>query len=268
MRIATISQPRYVPYLGYFHRIALSDVFVVLDTVQFKAREWDRRNKIRVSQNQGWAWLTVPVRQAPRETVISQIRIDNDQHWQERHWKTLVSSYKRAPYFDSYERALRDFYTRPYELIRDLNVDMTRYFCECLGISTEVILASDLQVTGKSTDLLIDLCRAVHADTYWSGTDGRRYIDEDKFARTSISLMYQDYEHPVYKQVHGQPFLPYMGIVDLLFNCGPHSFNILLSGNEISLPAHCPCLPGNSRAYMSMPRKRSRVPRKPLILTG
>ncbi len=242
MRIATISQPRYMPYPGYFHRIALSDVFVVLDTVPFKAREWDRRNKVRVSQNKGWSWLTVPVTNAPRDTIICEVRIDNSQPWREKHWRTLESSYRRAPYFAVYAADLKAFYTREYDLIRDFNMDMTRYLCKCLGISTEIVLASTLQAKGTSSDLLIDLCQLIGSDTYWSGSDGRHYIDEAKFSGAGIFLIYQDYHHPVYSQIHGQPFVPYMGIVDLLLNCGPASLGILLSGNDdprrISFPFH------------------------------
>lgn len=231
MRVATISQPRYMPYLGYFHRLALSDVFVALDTVQFKAREWDRRNKIRVHGGRGWTWLTVPVMRAPRETVVREIRINNSANWQERHWRTLECSYKRAPYFDRYASGLRAFYRHRYDSRRDLNYEMTLYFCHCLGVFPEIVLASTLESTGTSTDLLVNLCQVVQADTYFSGVDGYRYIEEERFAQAGISVIYQDYNHPVYSQSHGRPFLPYMGIVDLLFNCGPASLEILQSGN-------------------------------------
>lgn len=233
MRIATISQPRYLPYLGYFHRIACSDVFIVLDTVQFKPREWDRRNRVRAGQNLRWVWLTVPVKRIPRDTVIGEVRIDNSQNWQEKHLRTLKSSYGKAPYFDLYIPGLEQFYKTRYELIRDLNLAMTRFFCGCLGILPEIVLASNLRPAGRSSELLISLCRSVGADTYWSGAEGRAYIAAEKFAQANISLMFQDYRHPVYEQLHGKPFLPYMGIVDLLFNCGPGSMDVLLAGNDL-----------------------------------
>jgi hypothetical protein len=245
MTIATVSQPRYIPNAAYFHRIAGSTVFVALDTVQFKGREWDRRNKIRVPQGDGWKWLTVPVRRAPRETVIDEIRIDYSTDWQKKHWRTLESSYKRAPFFHLYAAGLRAFYETRYDLIRDLNVDMTRYFCSCLGISTTITLASDLEAAGRSSELLANLCMAVGADTYWSGIAGWDYLDESKFSEAGVALRYQEYRHPVYEQVHGKPFLPNMGIVDLLFNCGPDSLDVLLSGNEIPSPEVCPADIGN-----------------------
>jgi len=247
MRVATISQPRYLPYLGYFHRLAFSQVFVILDTVQFKGREWDRRNKIRVHGAKDWTWLTVPVLRAPRETIISEIRIDNSQNWQEQHWRTLEGSYKRAPYFDRYAPDLSDFYRHRYDSIRDLNTEMILYFCDCLGISPKIVLASTLEANGASTDLLVRLCQAVQADIYWSGGDGRRYIDEEKFARVGISLSYQDYNHPAYSQIHGHPFVPYMGIADLLFNCGPASLEVLLNGNSGPASPSYPILPQLSR---------------------
>jgi hypothetical protein len=57
--IVSINQPAYLPWLGYFHRIAVSDAHIVLDTVQFEKNSFTNRNKVRTRE--GWCWLTVPV---------------------------------------------------------------------------------------------------------------------------------------------------------------------------------------------------------------
>ena len=55
----TIHQPEYLPYLGFFDRIAKSDVFVILDNAQFQKGGFINRNKINTAT--GWQWITVPL---------------------------------------------------------------------------------------------------------------------------------------------------------------------------------------------------------------
>ena len=95
--IVSINQPAYLPWLGYFHRIAVSGAHVVLDHVQFEKNSFTNRNKVRTAG--GWCWLTVPVRTKGRfgDLAIRSLEIDNSTDWRARHWKTLYQSYKRAP---------------------------------------------------------------------------------------------------------------------------------------------------------------------------
>ncbi len=58
-------QPNYVPWLGYFHKLARCDMFVHLDTVQFpRGQSFGARNRIKTPN--GVAWLTVPVARPTR----------------------------------------------------------------------------------------------------------------------------------------------------------------------------------------------------------
>src|SRR2546430_9198364 len=74
-----ISQPRFFPGLHYLHRMMVTDVFVVLDTVQFTPRHEENRAKLKGPQ--GPQWLTVPVRQSRRDQLIGEIRPDDTQPW-------------------------------------------------------------------------------------------------------------------------------------------------------------------------------------------
>lgn len=226
--IVSISQPRYHPWLGYFHRIATSDLFIYLDTVQYTPRDWENRNKVKTER--GWAWLTVPVNYRHR-ALIPEVAVDNSQTWQEKHWGTLQTYYSRTSYFHLYTKQLKSIYfENAWHSLIELNLALTDMLCECLEIlKPNFIKASNIKVQGKGSDLILNLCKDVGATVYLSGSQGKNYLDEAAFTHAGIQIKYQNYIHPIYPQLHGE-FQPYMAAVDLLFNCGHDSLKILMSG--------------------------------------
>jgi WbqC-like protein len=223
--IVSISQPRYLPWLGYFRRIEASDLFIYLDTVQYTPRDWENRNKVKTDR--GWTWLTVPVK-AKYRALLPEVMIDNEQPWQRKHWKTIETYYRGAAHFGLYEPGLDAVYMQgAWDRLADLNISLTGLLCEWLSLSrTKFVKSSEIGVTGQGTDLLLKLCKAVGATTYLSGPQGRNYLDEKSFRREGVEVLYQDYDHPTYRQLYGA-FAPNMAAIDLIFNCGPESFEIL-----------------------------------------
>lgn len=230
MRVS-INQPAYLPWLGYFHRIARSDLHVVLDQVQFEKNSVTNRNKIRTAN--GWSWLTVPVKTKGKfgELEIDTITIDNT-IWMQKHWKTICQYYGKAPFFEQYAPALAAIYERPWERLTDLTTELNGYFLKfALGIETPLLYGSNLHSGGKKDELVLNICRDVGATTYISGPFGRNYLDEEKFRQAGIAIEYHDYVHPVYPQQY-QPFEPYMSTLDLIMNCGGKSLEVMMSGQQ------------------------------------
>lgn len=227
--IVSVHQPQYIPWLGYFDKIARSDAFVFLDNVQYKPREFQNRNKIRARDR--WLWLSVPViSKGKGRQVISDVRIDNELDWPKEHLMSLKTCYGRAKFFDKYFPYFEDLYSKPWKSLAGLNIDIIKYTLKDLSIRTPLYFESDLKVTTTKTERIVDICRALKADTYLSGAGGRAYMDEDKFAASGIKLSYQDFSHPVYAQQFmktEEDFMPYMSIVDLLFNEGPGAKEVL-----------------------------------------
>ncbi len=225
--IVSVHQPQYLPWIGYFHKIYNSDAFVFLDNVQYKSREYQNRNRIRTRD--GWIWLTVPVMKAEDPYPnISSVHIDNSRNWRKRHWKSIVSSYSCALFFERYSDFFEDIYRRDWDLLVDLNIYVVREIARLLGIERPIYLESLLNIKTKNTQRIIDICKTLKADTYLSGAGGKKYLDEQLFASNDIKLIYQDFKHPEYKQRY-EPFEPFMSIVDLLFNHGDDSLKILTS---------------------------------------
>lgn len=228
--IVSISQPRYLPWLGYIERLAQCDLFIHLDTVQYSPRDWENRNRIKTAQ--GTTWLTVPVK-AGHRARIPDVLIDNEQGWQYRHWETLKTAYGRAPFFKTYASAFEAIYCeRAWDTLTEWNLAALETVCGCLGISPQTTMASTLEPGGAGSELILNLCRQVGATVYLSGSQGRNYLDQTAFAAANIEIQYQDYVHPVHPQVHGA-FVPNLAVVDLLFNCGPRSLKMLRTSGGV-----------------------------------
>ncbi len=227
--IVSIHQPQYWPWLGYFDKIDKSDVFILLDNVQFKKNEWQNRNRIRTAT--GWQWLTVPVMHNFGQK-ISEVRINNQTNWRQKHFKSIVLNYCKAPFLDEFMDLLNSLYTQEWEYLVQLNIEIILRVVEILGIKTKIVRASDYAVSSRRTQRLVDLCKLLGADTYLSGVSGPDYMDMSLFKENNINVIVQDYNHPVYTQVFGKAnegFLPCMSIIDLLLNCGSKSLEILSS---------------------------------------
>jgi hypothetical protein len=225
MTVAAIHQPQYLPYLGFFHKLARCDVFVVLDNVQFHRRGLQHRNKIKTKD--GWQWLTVPVLQR-FDQRINEVMIDPTAPWQRKHVNALRWNYGRAPFSEMYVPELIEILEKPWENLSELNMALTGYVMEKLGNRCRIVFASELDVEGRRSDLLAGLCRAVGATAYLSGPGGRRYMDLEVFETAGIDVMWQEFEHPQYEQLFPEAgFIPDLSVVDVLMSCGPNTSRFL-----------------------------------------
>ena len=230
--IVSVHQPQYIPWLGYFDKIVRSDAFVFLDRVQYKEREFQNRNKIRTKD--GWIWLTVPVvTKGLGRQKIADVRIDNNVDWPKAHRESLRSWYGRAPYFKEHFSFFEELYSKHWERLIDINIHIIKYMIKEFSIHTPIYFESELGTQGKKTDRIIEICGKLKAGTYLSGIGGKEYLEIEKFTASGIALIYQDFMHPAYRQQFMKDkgdFIPYMSILDLLFNEGPRSGEILASG--------------------------------------
>lgn len=225
MKVA-IHQPHFLPWLGYLHRMAQVDLFVLLDHVQFERRNYQNRTMIRM--NGEARWLTVPVVQRSRDERIVEKEVDNRpdgaKSWSANHFQTLRHAYREAPFLSTYGRALKALFETRWQRLVDLNQAALELLREAFGIRTPLARSSALAVEGARAELILNICRAVGADTLIAGNGGSRgYLDASQFARAGVRIEYHGWRHPEYPQCGSGPFLPGLSAIDLLLNCGPES---------------------------------------------
>lgn len=226
--ILSAHQPAYLPWLGLFHKIALADIFCVFDIVQYQRKDFNNRNKIKTSV--GPIWLSVPVKSSGRlNSIITDIEIIND-GWHKKHLKSIELNYKSAPYFEQYFYGLKSILDTPYQYLTDLNFDILVYLLNALNIDTKIVKASDYSFRGTKSELVLDMCTQLNAGIYIFGEQGKDYADVDAFKVKDVHPYFQSYNHPVYIQKN-KKFEPFMSLIDLLFNHGDNSLEILMSEN-------------------------------------
>jgi len=214
--------------------MALADRFVIYDGVQYEPKGFDNRNRILSAD--GPFWLTVPVlRKGHRSRPIEDIRINNALPWQRKHWQAILSSYGKAPHFGRYADALEATYDREWQTLVELNEHLLRWLMEELKLDRPVDRASGLGLTGEGSARVLDMCQKTGAKTYVFGEHGRSYADLDAFIEANVEVFFQDYNHPVYSQIHGDPFVPNLSVIDLLFNHGDSALDIIMSGNLLRI---------------------------------
>lgn len=227
--ILTAHQPVYLPWLGLFHKIALSDIFVLYDHVQFQTDDWNHRNKIKSPS--GPLWLTVEVAQRDHlHKRLTEIALQDTKPWRRKHLRSIEQSYAKAPYFRSYIDFFVDMYSHPWDNLVDLNLHQLLWLLDTLDIRVPLKRASAMDLEGRKSGMALEMCRKVGADILIFGSQGRDYAEVEAFAAAGVDVVFQDYRHPVYPQLYGE-FASHLSVIDLLFNCGPSSLDILMSGN-------------------------------------
>lgn len=217
-RTAVISQPTYLPWLGYLRLVAAADVFVFLDDVQFARRSWQSRN--RILGPAGEVMLTVPTRKADRSATIADILVDDAQPWREKHLTAVRHAYARRPAFDEGFPFLEASLRRDVAGLADVNIALIRDLAARLDLKTEFVRASDLGRPGSRSEHLLAICRAVGASEYVSTTGSADYMAEDGvFEAAGFPVRFVSYAPVPYPQGR-EPFVPWMSFVDALMNVG------------------------------------------------
>tara|TARA_Y100000591_G_C21785619_1_gene673602 strand:- start:640 stop:1314 length:675 start_codon:yes stop_codon:yes gene_type:complete len=223
-------QPTYLPYLGYFDLINRSDIFVFLNNVQFDKRSWQQRNRIK--SNNSELMLTVPVLTKGKfEQEIQSVKIDKTQKFEVKHFNSIKNNYSKSQYFGSYINEFEKLLFSKFIHLADLNIELINWFVSKLGIKTKFFLSSELESGGIKTELLINICKELNGTKYLSPYGSAKYIEENNlFKKEGIELIYQNYSHPVYNQLSNS-FIPYLSVIDLLFNEGEKSLEIIKKGS-------------------------------------
>ena len=225
--IVSAYQPYFAPFSGFFLKALLSDILVLMDTVQFpRGTTWLTRNRFK--NDQGILWLTVPVwKKGLGLQRIHKVRICNEGHWAKKHLASLKSAYQHAPFFEEHESFLDVLYAEEVEHLIDFNLKIIRHMMATLQIPARIVLLSELRVDTDEPRLSVDICRELGATQFLAQAGAKKYLDKGRFEEAGISLRLLNPRSPIYPQLWG-PFIPNLSAFDLLFSCGPKSHAFLL----------------------------------------
>jgi hypothetical protein len=156
------------------------------------------------------------------------VEVDNRQAWARRHVNLVRNSYAKSAFLKRYLPEFEDLLNRRWELIVDLDLALIDMVCRWIGLRCRTVRNSQIAVRGKRSELALQLCLHYGADRYLSGNAAQVYLDVPLLERHGIVVEWQNYRHPTYRQLHGE-FVSHMSALDLIFNCGEDSLEILSS---------------------------------------
>ena len=223
MSSIVIHQPEYFPWINLFFKMLKCDKFIFLDNVQYLRRGFQNRNII--GNNGRSFYITVPIKYAPRETLIREIEIDNSKKWIDEHIKNLHNCYKKTKFFKSIIILLENEYAKSYKYLNELNQGLIKMLANNMEIKCKFFSSSDLDVSGAKSDLIFNICEKVGARKYIAGTESANYLDEEKFKKNEIKIMYLKKKEIIYLQKNSEKnFIKDLSVLDFLFNLGFEEF--------------------------------------------
>lgn len=229
-KTVAIHQPNFLPWIGYFHKIIHSDVFVLFDNVQFP-RGKSYGNRVLIKANNSTNWLTVPVRSKSELPLFNEVTIDYQSNWSRKMLKTIMLNYKKAEHFDFFYEELLEVFEKKHDLLFELNKELILLCLRKMGVETRIIISSDISQDDMpgGDQKILDILEKTAATEYLSGkgAGSRRYIDESVFKQKNIKLIWQELKDGYQYRQQGNAFVPNLSIIDLIFNEGPNSANIL-----------------------------------------
>ena len=209
-----IHQPNYLPHLGYFEKMARSDIFVILDSVQYEKDSYTNRTLIKTPKGQEWLTLSI---QNNFPQPIKDVKLANFRGDSVRHLKTIEMNYKKAKGFKTVFPIIQKLYEGNWQYLSQFNIHLIRNLAGILKKEPKIERTSKYNFKKSSTELLIEICKKFGADTYLAGGGGKKYQDDELFKGSGIKLEYLDYVQPESPQLWGK-FIKGLSIIDYLFN--------------------------------------------------
>lgn len=201
---------------------------MLLDDVQYRKNYFQNRNKIII--NNEVEWITVPIKSHRLNTKINEILISDNSllKWQEKMVDKIKLAYKKSNYYSNYSDELFNIICKKNKNLVDLNIFLIKWIIKKLGINTKMIKCSDLNIDGVSSDRILNICKHLNAQEYLSGISGKDYLDQQKFKENNITIQYQEFYHPIYKQ-YSNNFIPQISTIEALFMIGKQANQLFSS---------------------------------------
>lgn len=231
-KLVVIHQPDFMPYLGFFDRLLKADIYVVFDNVQYVrgSRAWTSRDKIKTKK--GERWLSLGIQKPPYGCLINEVQLCKETQWRQDNLNLIRENYRKADYYSEVMPYIEELYAFKCERMVDFNLKSIALLLQLFNITIEMVMASDLRVSGKSNELIIDILKRLRCNHYLSGVGAKDYYVPELYEEAGIEVVWQEFTHPVYPQQFGD-FIPYLSSIDILFNCGIEKSRRIIRGENV-----------------------------------
>lgn len=199
----------FLPSLEYFCALQKFDR-IILEKHEHYAKQ-TYRNRCYINTSQGVSVLTIPVTEKHGKAFVKDVKIDYSTNWQNNHWRTLLSAYKNAPFFEHYEDSLRHLIYKNHQFLYELNFSLLSF---CLtSLKSDVMISESVAYTKTLEQSVVDLRSVIQAKKPYST---RPFYKADS-----------------YQQIFGKMFVPNLSLIDLLFCEGPNAGSLIRDSRKL-----------------------------------
>jgi hypothetical protein len=200
-----------LPSLEYFCALLQFDE-IQLDKHEHYVKQ-SYRNRCFINTAQGPVMLVVPLTNKHGKVPIKDVSIDYSIQWQNNHWRTIESAYRKAPYYEYYSEDIRKIIYHSYKFIFDLNLELLSFCLKCLRHKAQLSVSVSYQK--KTEESVSDL----------------RSVIQSKIPHSARPI----YKPIRYTQVFGNQFVPNLSVIDLLLCEGPRAGSLILASQHQGL---------------------------------
>ncbi|MEH6632619.1 MAG: WbqC family protein [Halopseudomonas aestusnigri] len=186
MTTVAIMQPYFFPYAGYYRLLALADIFVILDCVQFPRRGWVHRNKL-TKQDGSQDWLTLPIKKPAYHDLISSLEFTEDTHDRFYH---LANSFPHLHKILKQDNELASTLLNFQGSVVDYLERTLQYTSNLLDYSPKICRSSQLNIPKeiKGQKRIEAIAQELQASRYINLEGGVEYYTSEGFQQRGISL--------------------------------------------------------------------------------
>jgi hypothetical protein len=230
MTSVAMMQPHLIPWLGYLELLKKSEIFIVLDDYQLVRQSWSTRNKLFVNKElTGWISLNLNHQHSVGSTFL-ECQEHPDAHWRNRLVQITSQFYNQAPFGGQAFDLIKEWFSRDYKNIADLEITLLSLVRNYLSIPSEIVRSSDLAVPRlERSERLRELLSEVGGDIYISPESSKEYMKTDG-GWEDLNVLFQDHAPIAYPQFCSSSFVPRLGFLDALANVGWDGLPNLIDG--------------------------------------
>ncbi|WP_321333885.1 WbqC family protein [uncultured Bacteroides sp.] len=197
----------YLAPVEYYSKLLAYDKILVEQHDHYIKQTY--RNRCHIAGPEGIQTLSIPILHPDTlKCSMKDIRISDHGNWRHLHWNALESAYNSTPFFEFYRDDLQPFYEKEYTFLADFNEELCHLMCQWIDMQPNMQRTSEYKKTFATDEY--DFRETIHPKRDFNVTDP---------AFTSRPY------YQVFESRHG--FLPNLSIIDLLFNMGPESLQVL-----------------------------------------
>ena len=186
-----IMQPYFLPYIRYFSLIKHTDMFILLDEVQYIRHGWIERNRI-LKPTESWQYIQIPLQKHLQKDLIKDIQINNEIDWEKKILSQVEHYKKKAPYYRHTVDLLKNIFSGKYSTIVELNNDGLHSVCDYLSIKMDIRIFSEMNLSIEPVlepdDWALNISKALNADEYWNPFGGESIFCKEKYDKANIIL--------------------------------------------------------------------------------